>query len=50
MLEVKGVFALSIQCPYLQMGELRCGRQMMEADFRSSKSTGEVWSWILTRI
>lgn len=20
------------------------------ADFRSSKSTGEVWSWILTRI
>ena len=30
MLEVKGVFALSIQCPYLQMGELRCVRQMME--------------------
>lgn len=43
----RGLLHCQFNVPILQMGKLRCGRQMVEAD---SKITGEVWSWILTRI
>lgn len=46
----RGLLHYQFNVPILQMGKLRRGRQLTEAYLRGGKITGEVWSWMFTRI